>query len=577
MFNLRGLALVVGLFFVSSLAVLPLLSRYRPDEQFYTNASLQMMQTGDYVTPQYEKGTPRFNKPILNYWVIVASCRVLGVSVLSSRLPFLLSASGMLVCCYFLAFTLCGRRDTALLAVIVLATNIQTLNTSIRSTPDALLGGCLALAMLGLTRVLQGDRGQGPAACFWLGIGLAGASKGALAGVLTGFGVVAAVVWDVWGQRWGLLPHAAASAPMSARRPLPRLRVLLNPLWMAVAAAVAGFWFVLLYRQHGLSAIEGFLDDQVGERLDASRWFIFQNAATYLMTPLVELLPWTGLAALGAWWQRAALVKLWRERRGALVLAVSWWLVLLLIFVWADIRRTRYFLPAYPLLAVLLADWLVRLADTPVGARLAPHVRWPLLILAGFGVLQAAWGSFWDGRLAVGGLGLLAIGAACWRLGRQPGLTGRLVLLGLALFLAYRTNDAFARRALFEPITPAVAQRLTTTDAPKVDRLALVNLDRIYGAQLRVLLGGQVEVVRLRDREEEAVGAEALTGFDAILLAADHRPGLVPPNYTVEPVGYAHEEWKARQLLELVTASDPSSVFRAHARPYSLARRNPVP
>jgi hypothetical protein len=156
-------------------------------------------------------------------------------------------------------------------------------------------------------------------------------------------------------------------------------------------------------------------------------------------------------------------------------------------------------------------------------------------------------------------------------------LTGRLVLLGLALFLAYRTNDAFARRALFEPITPAVAQRLTTTDAPKVDRLALVNLDRIYGAQLRVLLGGQVEVVRLRDREEEAVGAEALTGFDAILLAADHRPGLVPPNYTVEPVGYAHEEWKARQLLELVTASDPSSVFRAHARPYSLARRNPVP
>ena len=51
-----------------------------PDEKYYTDAVLQMMDKGDIFTPYKADGTPRFKKPIITYWVLIASYKMLGVS-----------------------------------------------------------------------------------------------------------------------------------------------------------------------------------------------------------------------------------------------------------------------------------------------------------------------------------------------------------------------------------------------------------------------------------------------------------------------------------------------------------------
>ena len=62
--------------------------KHHPDERHYTDAAVAMVQSGDYLTPRTADGGLRLKKPILTYWLVATSYRVLGISPLTSRLPF---------------------------------------------------------------------------------------------------------------------------------------------------------------------------------------------------------------------------------------------------------------------------------------------------------------------------------------------------------------------------------------------------------------------------------------------------------------------------------------------------------
>ena len=48
-------------------------------EPAYAQAARGMLETGDWITPHFN-GRPRFDKPILFYWLITLSYRVFGVT-----------------------------------------------------------------------------------------------------------------------------------------------------------------------------------------------------------------------------------------------------------------------------------------------------------------------------------------------------------------------------------------------------------------------------------------------------------------------------------------------------------------
>jgi len=54
------------------------------DEAFYAEAGREMVERGDYLTP-YFGYEPRFQKPILFYWLVVAAYHLAGIDEAAAR------------------------------------------------------------------------------------------------------------------------------------------------------------------------------------------------------------------------------------------------------------------------------------------------------------------------------------------------------------------------------------------------------------------------------------------------------------------------------------------------------------
>jgi 4-amino-4-deoxy-L-arabinose transferase-like glycosyltransferase len=62
------------------------------DEARYTEATREMLQTGNYLIPHFN-GHPRYQKPVLYYWIQSCSMRAFGISEQAARLPSALAVT----------------------------------------------------------------------------------------------------------------------------------------------------------------------------------------------------------------------------------------------------------------------------------------------------------------------------------------------------------------------------------------------------------------------------------------------------------------------------------------------------
>src|SRR5262245_58284644 len=69
------------------------------DEGRNAAAAIEMMESGNFVVPTFNARL-RVDKPILLYWLLVASFQTCGINEFAVRLPSTLAALGTLVCCY---------------------------------------------------------------------------------------------------------------------------------------------------------------------------------------------------------------------------------------------------------------------------------------------------------------------------------------------------------------------------------------------------------------------------------------------------------------------------------------------
>ena len=61
-------------------------SLWEPDEPRFAAATRQKLATGDYLTPWFN-GRPRFEKPIVFYWMQAVPFALLGPTETAARLP----------------------------------------------------------------------------------------------------------------------------------------------------------------------------------------------------------------------------------------------------------------------------------------------------------------------------------------------------------------------------------------------------------------------------------------------------------------------------------------------------------
>jgi 4-amino-4-deoxy-L-arabinose transferase-like glycosyltransferase len=72
------------------------------NEAYYVETPREMLESGDYLNPSFNY-EPRFNKPVLSYWIVAGMYRVFGVSIAVERLGIAALAMIMIVAAWFLA------------------------------------------------------------------------------------------------------------------------------------------------------------------------------------------------------------------------------------------------------------------------------------------------------------------------------------------------------------------------------------------------------------------------------------------------------------------------------------------
>ncbi len=306
-----------------------------PDEKYYTDAVIQMMEKNDCLTPYAADGTPRFKKPILTYWALMGSYKIFGVSKFSSRLFFWLAGALLVLIVYLMAKSISGNKRMAVTAAFITAANPLVLMSASRSIPDILLTLFLTVSAWGFLEILNSRK---PLKIhFWtayLGAALAFETKGLPAAAFAGMSILY-LLFNPWKKK--------------------RLNQIAGPVSLIVSVLVALSWFIIMYSKHGAVYLDYFFADQVGIRVSSRFAQVLSNLFLGLAFLAAYLLPWLLIVfsnpkALNQFTKKSSL-----NTKAVFGFILSW--VVLVIIMSGAVSKfyDRYLLPVIPLISIFFA------------------------------------------------------------------------------------------------------------------------------------------------------------------------------------------------------------------------------
>ena len=478
------------------------------NEAFYVETPREMIEANDFVNPTFNY-EPRFNKPVLSYWIVAGFYKVFGVSVAVQRLAIALGAMILIACAYVLARAGSGepeagsgKLDAGLWAAVGLAAAPRLVMFARRIFIDIWTSAFLALTLACFALAERyPERRRLYLVLMYVSVGL---------GVLTKGPVAIA------------LPALAFALYLTVRGELRRITQMMLPLGIVIVAVIVVPWYAALYREHGWTYIQSFLISEnverftqgVGVRQSRGPWF-------YLPVVFSDSFPWSLLLF-------AAAAAAWKQRTRIETLLWCWIGAIVVFFSLSAGKQDLYIFPIVPAVAALggvaiqrgLAhpEWTVWVTRTlaTVGALLAIAGAAVLFLFETAGRTYAL-----DSAALVGGLALAGgVVAFVFGLRRRPAAAG-LTLLGAIVAM----NWAFVLRVLpeFERYKPVPAFSRTLQD-----RLAPEDLVANY----QVALPSMVFYLRRHVEEyfDEAPFVAAVQSGKRIyaVLSADDYAALAP-------------------------------------------------
>lgn len=205
------------------------------DEGAFSAATWEMLQRGDFITT-FLNGEPRFDKPILIYWLQALSVSAFGLHEWSLRLPSALAASAWVMATYYFAKPRLPRQN-AILAAVMVATSAMVVVIGRAAIADALLNLLITLTLFDIWRYWEKPTRMVLFRVFlWLGLGFLckGPVAVAIPFVVSAFLHVSTGQWKSW------------------------LKTVFNPYGLVVFLAVAAPWYILEYLAQGQAFIDGF-------------------------------------------------------------------------------------------------------------------------------------------------------------------------------------------------------------------------------------------------------------------------------------------------------------------------------
>ena len=307
------------------------------DEAFYAESAREMVASGNWLTPYYNY-EPRFQKPILYYWLTSATYLILGATEMAARLWAAMAGVGLV-----LVTAAAGRRwydeSTGLLAGAIVATNFGYFSIGRMALPDLPLTFCITLAIwAALVSTLEQERSPRKFVILAaLGLGLGFLMKGPV----------------------GLIIPLLVIVPVLA---IERRSIALTPsdivLGFVVMVAIALPWYLVMWFTHGNGYLQSFFVGDNFERFATDRFNDPRPWWFYLPVVAGGLLPWAPLLLV---WLGPITQFLRRKRDiGTIDLRLLLWALLPLAFYSISVgKQPRYILPVLPPLAILLASSIV--------------------------------------------------------------------------------------------------------------------------------------------------------------------------------------------------------------------------
>lgn len=435
------------------------------DEPKNAECAREMFERGDAIVPSFNYEL-RTDKPIMIYWLLLASLQFLGISEFAVRIPSALAASLSVMLVYHIGGRLFDRR-VGFWGAVMLASSMMFVTVGRACTPDATLIAFTTLSLFvfvktspsfGSQRNSSGANSTGATlhisqngwklAALYAAMGLAVLTKGPV-GFLLPCAVIGLYLL-VMSDRQPLSQELSWKKPLKTCRELgwqslclfaPRRfagALLSMKPWILIATvcAVALPWYIAVSLQTDGAWLNGFLGQhnlgRFTSAMEGHRGPVFY----YVPMILAGFFPWSVILP-------ASLLESWRcskstepDHRGTTFL-LCWAAVYIVFFSIAQTKLPNYVLPCYPAIALLSARAVVRWSE---GAIHVPN--W--ITRLGLGSLIAVGGLltialpvfshfFLPGYAALGGIGLLPLLAGCtaWRWTRQEKRERALKVLGL--------------------------------------------------------------------------------------------------------------------------------------------------
>ena len=117
------------------------------NEAYYTETPREMLESGDWVNPTFNY-EPRFNKPVLSYWIVAVLYQLFGVSVGVERVAIAVLAMAMVIAAWFMARAVSTHPLAPPLAALGLAVGPRFFMFSRRILIDIAVTSMMTLTLL---------------------------------------------------------------------------------------------------------------------------------------------------------------------------------------------------------------------------------------------------------------------------------------------------------------------------------------------------------------------------------------------------------------------------------------------
>lgn len=301
------------------------------DEAVFAEATKEMVQSGDLITPTYN-GENRYDKPILFYWLMAVSYSIFGINEFGARFPSALS--GFILCmALFFFLRQFNNEKSAFYAVTSLALSIYFFAYSHAAVTDMTLTLFITLSLFSFYLSMEKDRRY-----------------------IYGLYIFSALAFLTKGLIGILFPFGIATIYMLVKDGLKGIRKIFNMKACVAFLIIALPWYIAQVIINGDEFIQAFFIKHHFKRytgvISGHRGPIFY----YIPMLIVGLFPWITFLPAGIRNVFKKNSEIQTHNSKLNLFAFIWFAFIFVFFSFSTTKLPNYILPAIPALSILIAS-----------------------------------------------------------------------------------------------------------------------------------------------------------------------------------------------------------------------------